>query len=377
MFASASGDGAVRVWDSTTFKQIKTLGSRGFDIEAVAFSGDSHSLAAGDDTGTITIWSLKDGQEVKTFKQDCGVTTLSFQSEKGRVITSGCKSILAWDIATGAFSEVAPRNGFVAVALDSTGDNVLSSAIEAHQHSRVELRKPGSMQAPQSVKTVETITAIAFGPTDDSFATGGNGGKIGIWSIGGKVPRNTGNFQIDPLNFGADGNTMVNSIAFSPRGKLIAAGYGSDTKNAGGVAVWNIDSGVLVADPSPGPHVRPPWDPKNANMGSGDRILKPQPTDYSRNFNAKDVTVKARILSKPEPQYTERARLHGVQGTLVLKAVLNSSGEVTNISCVSRLPYGLNEKSIFAAKGIKFTPAQKDGHAVSQWILIEYNYSLF
>ncbi|HET6889506.1 MAG TPA: tetratricopeptide repeat protein, partial [Pyrinomonadaceae bacterium] len=38
-------------------------------------------------------------------------------------------------------------------------------------------------------------------------------------------------------------------------------------------------------------------------------------------FTGKEVTQKARVTSKPEPSYTEPARLAGVQGTIVLRAV--------------------------------------------------------
>ena len=40
----------------------------------------------------------------------------------------------------------------------------------------------------------------------------------------------------------------------------------------------------------------------------------------------KDVTSKARLLSKPEPQYTEDARKNQITGTVVLKVVFASTG---------------------------------------------------
>jgi TonB family protein len=100
-------------------------------------------------------------------------------------------------------------------------------------------------------------------------------------------------------------------------------------------------------------------------------------TDYNKVFNGKDVTSKARILSKPEPQYTEDARKNQVTGTVVLRAVFSSSGQVTQIRAVSGLPYGLTERAIAAARNIKFTPATKDGHNVSMWFQLEYNFNLY
>lgn len=100
-------------------------------------------------------------------------------------------------------------------------------------------------------------------------------------------------------------------------------------------------------------------------------------TDYTRTFSGKEVSSKARVLSKPEPQYTEDARKNQVTGTVVLRAVFSSGGQVTNIRAVSGLPYGLTERAIAAARQIKFIPATKDGHAVSMYIQLEYNFNLY
>jgi TonB family protein len=99
--------------------------------------------------------------------------------------------------------------------------------------------------------------------------------------------------------------------------------------------------------------------------------------DYNRTFSPKEVTQKARVLSKPEPQYTEEARKNQVTGTVILRAVFSSSGQVTNISARAGLPYGLTERAIAAARQIKFTPATKDGHPVSMYIQLEYNFNLY
>jgi TonB family protein len=99
--------------------------------------------------------------------------------------------------------------------------------------------------------------------------------------------------------------------------------------------------------------------------------------DYSKIFTGKDVTTKARLISKPEPQYTEDARKNQITGTVVLKVVFSSNGSVQNIRTVSGLPYGLTERAIAAARQIKFVPATKDGHQVSMWMQLEYNFNLY
>jgi TonB family protein len=99
------------------------------------------------------------------------------------------------------------------------------------------------------------------------------------------------------------------------------------------------------------------------------------PQGYDRIFAAKETTHPARILSKPEPQYTEAARSNQVSGTVVLRVVLSKEGRVENIRMVSGLPHGLTQAAITAAGQLKFTPATKDGHVVSQYAGLEYNFN--
>jgi len=100
-------------------------------------------------------------------------------------------------------------------------------------------------------------------------------------------------------------------------------------------------------------------------------------TDYNKIFSGRDVTTKARVLSKPEPQYTEEARKNQITGTVVLRAVFTSGGQVTQIRAVSGLPNGLTERAIAAARQIKFVPATKDGRPVSMFMQLEYNFNLY
>lgn len=93
-------------------------------------------------------------------------------------------------------------------------------------------------------------------------------------------------------------------------------------------------------------------------------------------FNGKEVTQKVRVLSKPEPQYSEAARKAGVAGTVVLRAVFSAEGEVKQILITRALGYGLTTHALRAARQIQFTPAMKDGTPVSMYIQLEYNFHL-
>jgi len=94
-------------------------------------------------------------------------------------------------------------------------------------------------------------------------------------------------------------------------------------------------------------------------------------------YTGKNVTTKARLISKPEPAYTKKARSKQITGTVVLKCIFAADGTVTNIYVFAGLPYGLTEKAIEAARKIKFIPATKDGRNVSMWMQLEYNFNLY
>lgn len=102
-----------------------------------------------------------------------------------------------------------------------------------------------------------------------------------------------------------------------------------------------------------------------------------QPEAGQTIFLGKEVDTKARLISKPEPSYSDEAKQRAIVGTVVLKAIFSSSGKVTNIRVVQGLPFGLTERAIAAARQIRFVPATKEGKFVSMWMQLEYNFNLF
>lgn len=94
-------------------------------------------------------------------------------------------------------------------------------------------------------------------------------------------------------------------------------------------------------------------------------------------FSGKEVTQKARVTYKPEPSYTDQARNAGVQGTVVLRAIIDAEGELKRLFVVQALGYGLTSRAVNAARLIKFIPAKKDGQPVSMFIQLEYNFNLY
>ena len=96
-----------------------------------------------------------------------------------------------------------------------------------------------------------------------------------------------------------------------------------------------------------------------------------------KTYKGSEVEQRARLLQKPEPQYTEEARKNQITGTVMLRAVFSSAGEVVQIQALRSLPFGLTERAIAAARQIKFVPAMKGGRPVSVFMQLEYNFNLY
>src|SRR5207302_10897466 len=62
------------------------------------------------------------------------------------------------------------------------------------------------------------------------------------------------------------------------------------------------------------------------------KVLRTLPRKFSK---------RAKILKKPDPEYTVKARKNEVQGIVTLEAVFRCDGTVTDISVIKGLPDGL------------------------------------
>jgi len=95
-----------------------------------------------------------------------------------------------------------------------------------------------------------------------------------------------------------------------------------------------------------------------------------------RVFKPSEVDTKARVISKPDPSYTEEARSREISGVVILKALFLSSGRVIAYP-VKTLPAGLTEQALRAARQIKFIPAVKDGKPVTMAAQLEYTFTIY
>ncbi len=89
------------------------------------------------------------------------------------------------------------------------------------------------------------------------------------------------------------------------------------------------------------------------------------------------VTENYRIMSTPKATYTEEARKNNIQGAVRLRITLLASGQIGSITPVTRLPNGLTEQAIAAARRISFTPKKVNGVAQAVIITRDYTFTIY
>src|SRR5690348_16971777 len=83
-----------------------------------------------------------------------------------------------------------------------------------------------------------------------------------------------------------------------------------------------------------------------------------------------------KLIYKIEPDYSAEGLDAGIQGTVVLEVVVSESGRATNITILSPVGFGLDEKAQAAIEKWRFAPGQKNGQPVRILATIEVNFRL-
>ena len=82
------------------------------------------------------------------------------------------------------------------------------------------------------------------------------------------------------------------------------------------------------------------------------------------------------ITSKVNPVYTEIARKARLQGTVIVEAIIDERGNVTNVRVLKGLPMGLDRSAVDAVEKWKFKPAMFQGRPVKVYYVLTVNFQV-
>jgi protein TonB len=117
-------------------------------------------------------------------------------------------------------------------------------------------------------------------------------------------------------------------------------------------------------------------------IGDGDFALIPDAPPGPGAFGAGsaleiggDIVPPVKVFS-PQPGYTEEARQARVQGIVILQAIIDPQGSVTDVRVLKGLPEGLAEAAVATVRTWRFKPATLEGKPVPVYYNFTVNFSL-
>jgi TonB family protein len=161
-----------------------------------------------------------------------------------------------------------------------------------------------------------------------------------------------------------DTKSFERSIEARPNDRaaaVAAAGFGSAAPQA-----RTVDRGAAVAAAGFGsatPQARAEGANRREDVRAGGFDLKPRAAAVAAQPQ-KAIDRPVEIIFKPEPNYSDEAKLRRIEGTVTLEVEFAATGEIRVLRVVRGLGYGLDEAAEQAAMRIRFKPAQADGRAV-------------
>jgi TonB family protein len=96
-------------------------------------------------------------------------------------------------------------------------------------------------------------------------------------------------------------------------------------------------------------------------------------TDYARMHLGVNPP---KLIHSTDPKYTPEALAAGIEGTVVLHAIVERNGNVAYASVLSPLPGGLDEQALAAVKHWKYSPAVMDNEIIPLLTTIEVVFRL-
>lgn len=243
MIATGSLDQTLRLWDAKSGKQLRVLTGHESEVYAVAFSPDCQLLASSSYNGRVIVWNVGSGKAVHILTVKDWSITLAFSTDSRQLaVGSQDSGIVIFDVRTGkVLRTYETRFSINALAFSPDGRHLAGGSFTI---------AVWDLQNGKIVKTLEghrdSLRAIAFSPDSRLLASGSKDKTARLWNL--ETGETVRTFQTEsPVtlrlrtrNLHLKWKMPINSVVFSPDGKLLAAGTGPN------IQVWDVATGDAV-----------------------------------------------------------------------------------------------------------------------------------
>jgi WD40 repeat protein len=185
LFATASDDGTVIVWNADTHNKIQQLIGRGGELNALAWSPDASRLAAGANDGTLTVWNTASwAQAWSTAGHGIPINDLSWSPGDGKrlVAANGDGTLDLLDGETGNDPKTlhANKSQVRGVAWSPDGTKLVTGVQDQWSNLKVWDAKSG-LELWKGKADSWVINGVAWSPDGNRLAAGGEDGVATVW----------------------------------------------------------------------------------------------------------------------------------------------------------------------------------------------------
>ncbi len=243
MLASGSSDNNIRLWETETWKYKVILSGHDAHIRTLAFSPDGETLASESYDGTIRFWDTQTGKEKNKIIHNQLPSHVILSSDGKTLVNSEFGDVFLWDIDTAQLKNRI-NSDLVRIylggpyAIDLSGDGTTLSQFgrkgEDKRHFFWNL-KTGEQREPfkgQFEDIIPSTVSKMLSPDGKRLVVGKNDGTIQFWNTYTGALERTHTKNKD----------WIHSMAYSQDGKLFAAGDGNQT-----IHVWDAVNAEHIA----------------------------------------------------------------------------------------------------------------------------------
>ncbi len=264
LLASGSDDGSIKIWNTATGKEVKTLAAHQ-EVVSLAFSPDGKSLVSTSHTfkfpnktepAAVRLWDVATWEEKVKLEDKEGTFRRPTFSPDGKVLAAcvgwkdeyGDDRVILWNTSTGKqLGKLTEENGLVRRLVFSPDGKTLIMGTHARAgNDPIRLWNWAEQKASGSLKMDGACSDLRFTRDGKTLVTLNEHGEITFWDYENWRERKTVKAGATP---GWDQLGSPRGLALSPDEKLVAIGYatmGKAGKYTGKVDVRDTATGELV-----------------------------------------------------------------------------------------------------------------------------------
>jgi WD40 repeat protein/transcriptional regulator with XRE-family HTH domain len=221
--AAGTSDASVLVWNVATRAVSQTLPAAQ-PVTSVTWDGPERIVST-DAEGTILLWSLP----TPVLATDNAPSSVAY-SPDGKTLAVGGQNVQIWNTASRELvaTHQLPANVFVNGLAYSPNGAVIASAYNNGTTALLDAKTLAPLGTPFTVTKFGNAETVAFSPDGKTLATGADDGTVRLWSV-------TDPARPRELKSVRDSGTYVYTVEFAPDGKTLAA---ASTDNY--TRLWNV-----------------------------------------------------------------------------------------------------------------------------------------